>query len=42
VVYFENDIYSDRIEFNRKDLPDGVYFVELRGTKLLRSRIIIE
>jgi hypothetical protein len=42
VVYFENNIVDDRIEFSREGLPAGYYFVELRGPRLYRGRIIIE
>jgi len=42
VVYLEDDIYTDQIEFNRNDLPAGVYFVELRGNEIYRGRMIIE
>ena len=42
VVYFEDNIYADQIEFNRGNLPDGMYFVELRGSRIYRERMIIE
>jgi len=42
VVYFEDNIFTSRIEFNREELPAGYYFVELRGPRLLRGRMVIE
>jgi len=42
VVYFEDNIFSNRIEFSREGLPDGYYFVELRGARLYRERMVIE
>jgi hypothetical protein len=42
VVNLEDNIYTDQIEFSRKDLPAGVYFVELRGDGIYRSRMVIE
>ncbi|KPK80499.1 MAG: hypothetical protein AMS27_16965 [Bacteroides sp. SM23_62_1] len=42
VVYFEDNILTDQIEFSREGIPSGYYFVELRGTRLFRGRMIIE
>ncbi len=42
VVYFEDNIFTSRIEFSREGLPAGCYFVELRGTRLYRGRMVIE
>jgi len=42
VVYLEDDIYTDQIEFNRNDLPAGVYFVEMRGSAVYRGRLVVE
>ena len=42
VVYFKDNIFTSHIEFNRRDLPDGCYFVELRGVKIFRGKIILE
>jgi len=42
VIYLNENIYTDRIEFNRKDLPAGVYFVEMIGNSTYRGRVIVE
>ena len=42
VIYFEDNIYTDRIEFTRDGIPDGYYFIELRGPELYRGRMVIE
>jgi hypothetical protein len=42
VVYFEDNIFSNHIEFSREGLPDGYYFVELRGTGVYRGKIVLE
>jgi len=42
VVFFEDNIYTDRIEFSREGIPDGYYFVELKGPEVFRGKIVIE
>ena len=42
VVHFEGDIFSDKLELSRNDLPAGVYFVELRGERIYRGKLVIE
>jgi len=42
VVLFEDNVLTSRIEFDRNDLPAGVYFVELRGQKIYRGILVIE
>ena len=41
VVYFEDNIYTDRVEFSRKNLPYGVDFIELKGLYNYRGKIVI-
>jgi len=41
-IYSEDNIYSGSIIFKRKDLPAGLYFIELRGPETYRGMIIIE
>ena len=41
IVYQKSNITEDRIEFHRGNLPDGLYLVELRGPKVMRTRIIL-
>ena len=42
VVYVHGKINTCAIEFNRNDLPAGVYFIELRGDKIYRAKLVIE
>lgn len=42
VIYFEDNIFTNRIEFSREELPDGYYFVELRGPRLYRGKMVIK
>jgi len=42
VVYFEDNILTDKLGLNRHDLPAGVYFVELRGDRIYRGKLVIE
>ena len=42
VVYFQDYIFSERIEFSRNGLSPGIYLIELTGSKIFRGKIIIE
>jgi len=42
VVLFEDDIFADKLELGRENLPAGVYFLELRGPRTFRGKIIIQ
>ncbi len=42
VVRFEDNIYSDKLEITRENLKEGVYFVELRGNKIYRGKLVVE
>ncbi len=42
VMRSQDDITTNRIEFNRNDLPPGYYIIELRGPKLYKGRMTIE
>ncbi len=41
-VFEKDDITTDKIEFEKGNLKPGVYFVELKGEKVFRGKIIIE
>jgi hypothetical protein len=42
VVYLQEGIATGQVEFSRKYMPAGVYFVELRGTEIYRGTLIVE
>ncbi|KPK82666.1 MAG: hypothetical protein AMS27_14350 [Bacteroides sp. SM23_62_1] len=42
VVYFEDNIFTNQIEFNRDGMADGCYFVELRGPAVYRGKVVLE
>ena len=42
VVRVEDNIYTDKLEITRENLPAGVYFVELKGDKIYRGKLVIE
>ncbi|MCK5079690.1 MAG: T9SS type A sorting domain-containing protein, partial [Bacteroidales bacterium] len=35
------DVRSNRIKFERGSLPEGVYFVELKGEKVYRGKMVV-
>jgi len=42
VVRLAENITTGRYELMREDLPAGYYFIELRGSRVFRGRVIIE
>ncbi|HEC43512.1 MAG TPA: T9SS type A sorting domain-containing protein [Bacteroides sp.] len=42
IVRTEYDITTNRIDFERRQLPSGLYLIELRGPKTLRGRMVVE
>jgi len=38
----KHNIQSDKIEFERGNLPNGVYIVEIKGEKVFRGKLIIK
>jgi hypothetical protein len=42
VIFLQDNIFTDKIEFSRNGISDGCYFLELRGPETYRSKIIIE
>ena len=42
MVFKKEDIKSDKVEFERGILPDGVYLIELNGEKVFRGKMIIK
>jgi len=36
------NIFDDKVEIFRNDLPPGIYFVELRGARVFRGKLVIE
>lgn len=40
-VFEMENITSDKIEFERGDLPGGVYLIELKGEKVFRCKIVM-
>ncbi|MBC8486943.1 MAG: T9SS type A sorting domain-containing protein [Bacteroidetes bacterium] len=41
-VFEMDNIKSDKIEFKRGNLPEGVYMIELKGEKVFRSKIVVK
>lgn len=41
-IFQRSNIFSDKIEFERGNLPSGVYIFELRGEKVFRGKFIIK
>ncbi len=41
-VFELDNIKSDKIEFERGNLPNGVYLIELEGEKVYRGKIIVK
>ena len=41
-VFEMDNITSDKIELSKGNLPKGVYFIELKGDKEFKSKIIIK
>jgi len=41
-VFEIQNIRSDKIEFERGNLPGGVYLVEVRGEKVLRGKMVVK
>ncbi len=37
-----NHITDNKVKIEKNDLPSGIYFIELRGDKIFRDKIIIE
>ena len=42
LVRTRNDIRTNQIEFYQRDLPPGIYTIELRGPGLFRTKMVIE
>ncbi len=42
LVYFKDNIYTNWLELQKKDLPNGIYFIELRGQRIFRGKLIVE
>jgi len=42
VVYLEDNICTEQLEFKRRNLPAGVYIVEIRGRMVYRAKLVIE
>ncbi len=42
VVYFQDYILTERIEFSRNGLLPGIYIFDLTGPKIIRGKIIIQ
>jgi hypothetical protein len=42
VVRFQDNIFTNQVELHRKNLPTGVYFVELQGDRIYRGKLVIE
>lgn len=40
--FVKNNITSDKIEFERGDLPAGVYLIELKGEKVFRGKMVMK
>nr|NQU91203.1 T9SS type A sorting domain-containing protein [Bacteroidota bacterium] len=41
-VFEMDNIQSDKIEFERGNLPEGVYLLELKGEKVFRGKIVVK
>jgi uncharacterized protein (TIGR02145 family) len=42
IVYHQDNIYNDRLELSRGALSPGIYFIELKGNIIYRSKVVIE
>jgi hypothetical protein len=42
IVCMEEKMYDEKIEFSRRNIPSGIYFIELRGPKVYRGKMVIE
>ena len=41
-VFEMDNIKSDKIEFEKDNLPKGVYLVELKGEKVFRGKMVVK
>ncbi|MCD4697835.1 MAG: T9SS type A sorting domain-containing protein [Bacteroidales bacterium] len=41
-VFEQDNIKSDKIEFNKGNLPKGVYLIEVKGEKVFRGKMIVK
>lgn len=42
IVHIKNNIMSSKVEFDRGNLPEGFYFIELKGPRIYRGKMMIE
>ncbi|MBC8486944.1 MAG: T9SS type A sorting domain-containing protein [Bacteroidetes bacterium] len=41
-VFEMDNIKSDKIEFERGNLPEGIYLIELKGEKVFRGKMVVK
>ena len=42
IVHIENNIMDSKVEFDRGNLPEGFYFIDLKGPEIYRGKILIK
>jgi len=42
VIFIQDNIIGSKIELDRGNLSEGIYFIELKGEYIYRGKILIE